>query len=120
MNFLDELREKVIEAMLNKARDERADPADVITKQAGIFCPHQDPGVELWCQVYRNWEDYQAWGEGGHAEFCRKHCQHGRNPEVARRNREIVDRRRGKYPGWLKAMGSPPEFMFPKRGRRLP
>ncbi len=120
MSFLDELRSKVIEAMLNKARDERADPADVITKQAGIFCPHQDVGKELWCQVYRNWEDYQAWGEGGHAEFCRKHCQYGRNPEVTRRNREIIDRRRGKYPGWLKAMGDPPEFMIPKRGRRLP
>lgn len=120
MSLLDEIRAKVVTALLAKARDEKADPADVFTKEAGIFCPHQPPGVELWCQVYKNWSDYQEWGEEGHQTFCRKHCQYGRNPEVARRNKEIRERRRGRMPAWFKAIAPPPPWMFPKRGRRLP
>ncbi len=128
------IKEQVVAALLAKARDERADPADVFTKEAGIFCPHQGPDKELWCQVYKNWSDYQEWGEEGHATFCRRHCQFGRNPEVARRNREIRDRRRGLDPGWRKALpttapmfhpavkaaGPPKAYQKPKRGRRLP
>ncbi len=127
------LQDEIIAKLLEKVRDEKAEPADIIAPDAGIFCPHQPPGKELWCGVYHNWEDYQQWGEEGHETFCRRHCQYGRNPEVAKRNREIADRKRGRLPFWqrvmpkadpmfhpsVKAAGPPKDYQKPGRGRKV-
>ncbi len=95
-----------------------------VPPRSGILCPwnrdDQGPaGEAILCQVWKDWEDFVEWGSDENHRFCRVHCQRGRNPVVRRRDREIRDRRKGRMPAWFKATIRPPEFMFPRRGRRL-
>ena len=116
------LQTEIITELLKRAREEHQQPHEVLGSRSGIWCPHQGPDKPpIWCGVFKNLEDYNKEGDAGHDPiFCRRHCQYGRNPEYARLAREVRDRKRGIYPQWMKAMGQPPAFMFPKRGRRLP
>lgn len=109
-------------------------PSDVLNPRVGIFCPFQQPDrPDIWCMVWKNWEDFQEWGEGGHNQFCRVHCQYGRNPEAAQRSREARLRAAGKEPAWQRAMpkadpmfhpavkaaGPPKDYQKPRRGRKV-
>jgi hypothetical protein len=95
-----------------------------LNPDGGIVCPwnrdEHGPAKERisQCLVWRNDADFDRWASEGNHYFCRVHCQYGRNPEVARRNREIRDRQ-VRVPGWMKAMTSPPDFMFPPQRKRI-
>ncbi len=114
-------------------------PGVEVPTKHGILCPwnknDEGPGGRpLHCLVYDDWEAFlESADASGQPVFCRRHCQHGRNPQARIAARETQERRRGIEPAWqkvmgttdppfhpsVKAVGPPKKFQWPNRGKKV-
>lgn len=91
----------------------------------GVLCPFgalNPQGSREWCKVWKNMDDFNDWGSEGNFLVCHQLCGDGRNPEYARRTREIRDRYAGQMPAWFRQMNGNdpvPRIARPVRGRRV-